>query len=170
VPVSPPEAWMLAEDLADQPEHERARILGRFRNAQQAVGNSDLAGASLLSNAMEYFHLAIPCPFLEKEACTIHPQRPTACREYLVTSPASRCADPGWNTIEFLGLPIRMSECLSRVAARLLGEAPQMIPLIHALAWAEEHREAGLREWDSRAAVEMLLAQAGIRFPQRSPD
>jgi hypothetical protein len=163
VPVSPPEAWMLAEDLAARPEQESSRILERFQAAQQAVRLSDLAGKPLLSNAMEYFHLSIPCPFLEEEACTIHPQRPAACRDYLGTSSAWRCADPGLNTIDFVGLPVRMSECLSRVAARLLGEAPQMIPLIYALDWAEANREAGRLEWDSRTAIQMLLDQAGIR-------
>ena len=41
-----------------------------------------------------YFALGIPCPFLEEESCSIHPDRPLVCREYLVTSPAELCAGP----------------------------------------------------------------------------
>ena len=33
----------------------------------------------------------IACPFLEDESCSIHPQRPVSCREFLVTSPAENC-------------------------------------------------------------------------------
>jgi Fe-S-cluster containining protein len=36
----------------------------------------------------------MPCPFLEDESCSIHPDRPLVCREYLVTSPAELCAGP----------------------------------------------------------------------------
>lgn len=34
-------------------------------------------------------------PFLEDDACSIHPHRPSVCREYLVTSPAEHCAELG---------------------------------------------------------------------------
>ena len=36
--------------------------------------------------------LGIPCPFLVDESCSIHPARPLACREYVVTSDPVHCA------------------------------------------------------------------------------
>ena len=44
--------------------------------------------------AYEYFKHGIACPFLEDESCSIHPDRPMACREYLVSSPAENCRAP----------------------------------------------------------------------------
>jgi hypothetical protein len=35
---------------------------------------------------VRYFLQGVACPFLEAESCGIHPDRPLACREYLVTS------------------------------------------------------------------------------------
>jgi hypothetical protein len=53
-----------------------------------------------------YFEPAIACPFLEDESCSIHPDRPLACREYLVSSPASACAHPSPESIERVDLPL----------------------------------------------------------------
>ena len=42
----------------------------------------------------------MPAPFLEEESCSIHPDRPMACREYLVTSPAENCRAPRADNVE----------------------------------------------------------------------
>jgi len=44
-------------------------------------------------------------PFLDDEACSIHAERPLACREFLVTSAAKHCAQPSDRTVERVPLP-----------------------------------------------------------------
>jgi len=53
---------------------------------------------------VEYFAQHVACPFLEDESCSIHSDRPLACREYLVTSPALNCERPSESTIEKVNL------------------------------------------------------------------
>jgi hypothetical protein len=61
---------------------------------------------------LDYFRLGIACPFLEDEACSIHPDRPLSCREYLVTSPAPNCQVPSAETIDMVTLDSYPSRAL----------------------------------------------------------
>ncbi len=64
--------------------------------------------------AFEYMKLRIPCPFLEDESCSIHPERPLVCREYLVTSDPRHCEHP-WKSvkeIEPVPLPYSMNRAM----------------------------------------------------------
>jgi hypothetical protein len=84
----------------------------------------------------------VTCPFLEDESCSIHVDRPIACREYLVTSPAVHCQDPSAETIERVEMP----KSVWNAVARLDPVAPssrfiRWVPLILALEWAEAHPE-----------------------------
>ena len=49
--------------------------------------------------------MGVPCPFLEDESCSIHPERPLVCREYLVTSPAALCAGPTQEGVTPVAVP-----------------------------------------------------------------
>ncbi len=102
VPISELEARQLNELVNALPEHRQQEIRRRFEVAKQKLQAADLleivrhpdrfADQVLVDTAKAYFRLGIPCPFLEQESCSIHADRPLACREYLVTSPASCCA------------------------------------------------------------------------------
>mgnify|MGYP000017645002 CR=1 FL=1 len=102
VPIAHSEAHELRELVERMPEPQRTRVLRRFEEATRRLGESGLAPVladpgrhdeeTINRIANEYFRLGIACPFLEDESCSIHPQRPIVCREYLVTSPAERCA------------------------------------------------------------------------------
>lgn len=147
VPVSAPEAWMLAETVAGLPAHRRDPVLARFAEAGDSLESGGLTREPALALADLYFALQVPCPFLEDEACSIHPWRPAACREHMVTSPAARCAvwQGGW---EHVPLPQAMGECLAFAAARLLGGPPEFIPLVAALDWAGQHAADGHKTWE----------------------
>ncbi|PYV13431.1 MAG: hypothetical protein DMG07_14545, partial [Acidobacteria bacterium] len=114
----------------------------------------------------------IPCPFLEDETCSIYHNRPSACREYLVTTPAALCADPGSGSVRGVTLPVSMSECLSSLTAVLLDQEPRTIPLVLALDWALAHREEGQRRWDGVFMITALLAEveARIRSTRSAPN
>lgn len=45
--------------------------------------------------SLAYLALDEPCPLLHDDLCSIHPDRPLACREYLVVSDPVHCGPPG---------------------------------------------------------------------------
>ncbi len=86
-----------------------------------------------------YFALGVPCPFLEDESCSIHPERPLVCREYLVTSPAELCAGPEQEGVTPVPVPK-----VSMAARGLQDEKDDWFPLAMLMAWARTRsRKAG---------------------------
>src|SRR6185436_14607479 len=88
---------------------------------------------------------------------SIHPYRPTACREYLVSSPAENCARVGQLPVDAVPGMQSMTHPLSQVAAMFLGGDPVTMPMTLALEWALEHREEGSRRFDAVALMTALL-------------
>lgn len=149
-PVSQAEAVHLAELIATMPAERQAAVRERFRATVAALEQHGLLArlrrpASLRSLAArrkigeEYFRLGLPCPFLEQESCSIHPHRPLACREYLVTSPAENCRAPGPDTIRKVPLPVKFSELMYTFADGFGAQSSRWLPLVLALEWAERH-------------------------------
>jgi Fe-S-cluster containining protein len=150
VPISPTEARYLAELVAGLPEDRRRHVVKRFLDAAAALepcGMLDrLRAASELAEvdekgrlARDYFRAQVACPFLEDESCSIHPDRPLSCREYLVTSPAARCKEPEQGGIEKVPLyakPTRVLFCFGDGEGR--GE-PSWLPLVLLAEWAAAH-------------------------------
>ena len=168
VPLSPPEAWMVADVVAGLPAPRRADALAVFARAGEALTTSGLK-AQLLGRidspeqmvglAVAYFRLGVPCPFLRDESCSIYPYRPSICREYLVTSPAENCGTLGKAPVARIPVHVRLSEALARLTGKLLDREPEVVPLTLALEWAEAHREEGARTWDPRVLLEGLVAE-----------
>lgn len=150
VPIGEAEAIYLTKLIASMPSERRAAIAKRFRKALARVARSGLLAPLQDRHASAepgprrelgsaYFGLAIPCPFLEDESCSIHAHRPLACREYLVTSPASDCADPVCRRVEVVSLPHRPSSVLFRFSEGDFRGKPRWLPLITLLEWSEQH-------------------------------
>jgi Fe-S-cluster containining protein len=74
-------------------------MLDHVRNQLRAVGRT-------------YFGLNLPCPFLQNQSCSIHPQRPLSCREFLVVSNPKYCSEPDPEVVETVVLPKRVSPIL----------------------------------------------------------
>jgi Fe-S-cluster containining protein len=169
VPLSPPEAWMIADLVAGMGEGARSATCAAFASVAEALDRAGLKVAfsgriessdDLKALALAYFRLGLACPFLSsEEACKIHPVRPSICREYLVTSPAENCAELGRKPVVRVQVAVRLSEALTALTAKLLGSEPEVIPLALALEWAAAHREQGLRTWPARSLVEALVAE-----------
>jgi Fe-S-cluster containining protein len=113
VPISPIEARELVKVIDRMPEPRRMEVRRRFSVARHALQDAGLLdrladprhareGRAL---SEEYWRLRLPCPFLESESCSIYPDRPIACREYLVVSPAEHCAEPTSENVRALPLP-----------------------------------------------------------------
>jgi Fe-S-cluster containining protein len=156
VAVAPVEAHHLAAVVAALPPARQAAVRARFADAVRRVRAAGLLAPGAGDDAPHfcappaegdpldaildaYFALAIPCPFLEDEACSIYADRPAQCREYLITSPAENCRHLGEQPTEAVPLPLRMSEKLPHFGT--LGPVRRTIPLIFAPAWAAAHRD-----------------------------
>jgi Fe-S-cluster containining protein len=149
VPVSPVEARALAALVEELPEPRRTAVRARFAEARRRVAEAGLLervrdwtggpAEKRLELAHTYFALGIACPFLEDESCSIHRDRPLACREYLVTSPAANCARPSAESIRMVPVPARISHVLHRLRVAEFG---LRVPLVLAPEFAAEHPPA----------------------------
>jgi Fe-S-cluster containining protein len=140
VALAPSEAHALARLVRAMPEPRRTVIRQRFDAALQRLG--DLIDRMPTSTEKErtelshaYFKLGIACPFLEDESCSIHPDRPMACREYLVSSPAENCRSPRPDNTDKLALDAYPLPALVEV------EAGGWVALILALRFRDENPE-----------------------------
>lgn len=145
VPISGAEARQLARLVAALPPPRRARVRARFAAALAALDTAgllerlqDSSTITPRDQGIAYLRLGIACPFLENEACSIHPDRPLVCREYLVTSPAENCAAVRNRRVETVPIDWEVSRSLNQVPA-----AEGWLPLVLALRYAERPPRAG---------------------------
>lgn len=148
VPISAAEAFMLERTVSEFPALRRTRTRRQFTAALTAA-QEGLPQGGWFSEGPAYFRLGIACPFLVRESCSIHPARPAACREHLVTTSPAHCAEFPSPFVRMLPMEAPVQAMLSALCAELLGAAPEMIPLVCALEWAEAHREESGRRWEA---------------------
>jgi Fe-S-cluster containining protein len=134
VPISRTEGEALLA-LVEAMPGERREVLGqRFAAAEAAImqaGLAERAGRGDRDLSLAYFALKVPCPFLEDESCSIHPDRPLVCREYLVTSPAELCSGPAQEGVTPVAVPK-----VSLAARRLQDDKDEWFPLALLMHWA----------------------------------
>jgi Fe-S-cluster containining protein len=157
VPIGEAEARAVRDLVAALPEPRRSLVNARFAEAllrldaagllTQLRSRADWDEARRREIGLAYFREGIPCPFLEEESCSIHPERPIACREYLVTSPPEHCADPRVDQVEGVKLPASVWTALARLDPVEPGaRSIRWVPLILALEWAEAHPDEPPRQ------------------------
>ena len=145
VPVSPAEAFGIRMTTEGMKAMRRKKTLQRF-----AVTLTRLDKAGLLESLRErhilgeaelaaldraYFGAGVACPVLEDESCGIYADRPLACREYLVTSPAKFCKQPRADRVVQVPMPAKVSAGLTRA------EQGAWVPLVLALEFADHAKE-----------------------------
>jgi Fe-S-cluster containining protein len=168
VPISVAEAHLLAELVQAMPPARRAAVEARFAHALEALAAGgvldDLRALAHEREAeamhrvgLRYFAQGVACPFLEDESCSIHPQRPLACREYLVTSPPAGCAAPEESTIERVLIPRDVSRALYRLGDGSDAPKDRWVPLVLALEWVAAHETLPMRS--GREIIEAFFAQ-----------
>jgi len=94
VPLAEIEAYQIAELVENLPEPRRGKVKMRFDEAAKhfhKIGwfeklENCKEKEEIEKTVLEYFFEGVACPFLEEESCSIHQDRPVACREYLVTT------------------------------------------------------------------------------------
>ncbi len=152
VPISIPEAFEIAEIVENLPEPQRNKVRKRFEDASSQLKESGWidrlyemapdASEERQNWAMEYFDKQIACPFLEAESCSIHKDRPLACREYLVVSPSENCSAPTSGNIKMVEQPIRPSVVFNQISDNEDNKTGRnYLPMIFALRVAEENTE-----------------------------
>lgn len=162
VPISTIEANQIKELVENAPEPRRTELQERFVNAlskmeevglSQRLKSPDSSGREWLKEiGLAYFALGIACPFLEDESCSIHADRPLACREYLVTTPANNCVNPSPESVSCIEIPVSVSQTLRNLSMKqAIGGDPHWLPLIHALEFIQtaqpvEFKRSG-QEW-----------------------
>ena len=171
VPVSAPEAFAVRDMIGRMPAGRRQATVTKVAAARARLERAGLlarlteiaeTGRQLTDEEMEpinrdYYALRMPCPFLENEACSIYEDRPAACRELLVTSPAELCQDMVKNPVRPLPVHVRMSTVLGLLWSDLSGGPARLIPLPIALDWAERHANEGAGTWKGSSLFEQAL-------------
>lgn len=162
VPISVTEARRLQQVVEQMPEPRKSTVLARFEEAGRR-----LQAAGLLERLREpnhvgddeidpmglaYFQQGIACPFLEDESCSIYKERPLACREYLVVSPAEHCARPTVDSIKPVHLVVRVARTLRALNVEKCPSAFCWVALILAL----EPADAGSDEAPPQPGPELV--------------
>ncbi len=150
VPIAESEARYLAALIDSMPEPRREHVRRRFRDAVAAIEPSGMLDRlrrvaqvgmdERFQLGIDYFKLDVACPFLEEESCSIHERRPTACREYLVSSPPDNCRTPRADLVEEIPLAARPSWVLCRFGDLRGEDELRLVPLVLLLEWVEAHR------------------------------
>jgi Fe-S-cluster containining protein len=191
IPVSPPEAIAIWQDLLHLPGPQREQLVSRFLEIMHRVDASpppDLTGlteAQLLQTLSDWYSsLDSPCPLLEEGLCSIYEHRPLVCRECLSVYPASFCAQPLASRGQRVPLPFSIAEVLYETTGLMLAREPESVILSALPSWIDGPSERYENTWpaidivrcftgtlhrhaqNARRAlnerVGQLLAQAGI--------
>ena len=153
IPLSEIEAYQIAETVEAMPEPRRAEIKARFETAWHHFADQgwfarlddsfNLSVEERNNVVVEYFHEGIACPFLEDECCSIHLDRPIACREYMVTSPAENCWELTAETVRMVDLPVKTGDTVRKISnsAALNSNPANFVPLVLALEWAKRNAD-----------------------------
>ena len=160
VPISEIEAYQLAELVEEMPEPRRAAVKTRFADAlahfreikwfdelidlkdMASAGDPNFSPADYDRVVTGYMHEDISCPFLDDESCSIHPERPLVCREYLVTSPAENCNAPTAESIEKVPVFMRPSKAILNIGRTKNMDGISSLMLIEALDFVERNPES----------------------------
>lgn len=149
VPIANVEALQIAELVENLPEPRRGEVTRRFAEGAarlheidwfERVGNCPPDAPQELQKLVdEYFRQGVACPFLVDESCSIHSERPLACREYLVTSPAENCSAPTPENVRGIPALFKSSAILAAMSSSESAKTFLAVPLIFALEWARDN-------------------------------
>ena len=168
VPVTPPEAHALLLLVEAMQAPRRREVEARFAERVARLRAAGLADAFLERDphlsadgartlARDYFALGLVCPFLDDDACSIHPSRPFVCRQYLVTSDPALCADPFANPVEVVPMPVQAATAMLAAASQAMDTPQHTVPLVLSLEYARLHRDALRRRVDAQPVLRHWL-------------
>ena len=168
IPLSVPEAFRMRQEVLDMPADQRRAVVKSCLDASRTILDNKLESFDLNSSTTNaptdvsqlnswYAGLKLPCPFLSGGLCTIYEQRPTACREYLVTDSASLCETEQMDEPHVVMMPVRVVEALGQLAGELEGTCVEAVMLPLALPWAQENLQRHQRTWPAAMMAEKFV-------------
>lgn len=184
VPVSAPEAFALMDFIRSLPPENLERIATRLEQTKSLLishglwhrllelGESAQApdDTALEPINQDYYALRVACPFLEDEVCSIYEERPAACRELLVTSPADRCQDLVKNPVEQIPVSVRIGPVLGLLWGELTKTPVRLIPLPIVFDWAERHQRERHETWPGPQLLDAALDKMWRFLSQPLPE
>jgi Fe-S-cluster containining protein len=168
VPVTPPEAYALARLVDALPEPRRSAVRAAFAAAVEQVRAAGLyhtymqrdpamTREAAIATVRRYMALAIACPFLVNEACSIYADRPFVCRQYLVTSPPALCDHPLDNAVKPIATPAPFASAMLMVTQGVSERPQHTVPLVLALEQAAANRDEMERTHDAKAVFGQVI-------------
>jgi Fe-S-cluster containining protein len=148
VPISDVEAHHLRALVDAMPPERRRTIEARFAEASRRLEEAGLKDYLMAPTGhtrdeaaafgLKYYALDLACPFLEDESCSIHPDRPLVCREYLVTSPAVHCSRLDDEELESVEVP-KMSALARTLTDPTARQSTRWVALSLTLEWVAKN-------------------------------
>ena len=169
VPLSVPEVFRMTQEVLDMPADQSKVVIRSCLDAAKTILDSKPENLDLSSSATGaldqmnqisswYAGLDLPCPFLSGGLCTIYQQRPTACREHIVTDSALHCETESTDEPHVVTLPVSALEALGRLASELEGTGVvEAVILPLALPWAQDNMQRLQRTWPAAMMVERFV-------------
>jgi len=180
VPIAEIEARRLREVVEAMPEPRRSTIRARFDAARQRLAQAGLLeklreprqfrDEDVIPFGMDYFQQGIACPFLEEESCSIYAERPLACREYLVVTPAAHCAAPTVESVSCVKLVLRTARTVRGLNAEHSEYGAPWVALILALEWADAHPDGSSPQPGPAWVREAFGRLTGHTVPEAAPE
>lgn len=180
VPISEMEVIAIRRLVADLPEPRRSTVVERFARGvalfkdagmMETLCHPESVDAETAEGVgLDYFAQGVACPFLDDESCSIHPDRPLACREYLVTSPASNCTHPSSERVQCVPVRAKVSRAVRYIEHERRPAFEPWIPMILALEWPvpnDRPRQAGTT---MVARAFSRLTDTDVREPEEASD
>jgi Fe-S-cluster containining protein len=173
IPVTQIEAHRILGIVNAMPEPRKSAVIKRFEEVKQRMleiglleklaNPEQIADEEYRDIGLKYFAEYIDCPFLEEETCIIHSERPFACLEYLVVSPAENCKRKSGEPVEVLNIPGKMLKALGSFN---INKKTSWIPLILALEWAEANPDESSASSGTEILRELFKELTGKNIPK----
>ena len=151
VPVNEVEALDLMAHVESLPAPRRLLLLEAFDTAAATMLRAGPPPVDPDPQALSawYLGLGLPCPMLADGECVLYDRRPLACREHMVTTPASACrgARPAGEPIQ---MPVSVAQAVADLTAELTGKPAQTAFLPLALHWAKTRTDLARAVWPAQ--------------------
>jgi len=169
IPLSAPEVFRMREEVLAMPENRRVVVFQSCLDAAKKILDDTPEGFDPYSSTTAntptqvsqlgrwYAALKLPCPFLSDGLCTIYEQRPTACREHIVTGSALLCETEHTDESQLVRMPVSVLEALGQLASDLEGTPIEAVMLPLASPWAQENLQRHKRTWPAVMMVERFI-------------
>lgn len=179
IPLSIPEAFRFREEVLDMPVDMGRAVLQRCLDVSSRIigdmlaeccgggpprgGQASAEGSTEASRVVEWYGgLDIACPLISDGLCAHYDQRPTVCREHIVTGSVLACrADKADDLPDgeshIAAVPVSVVQALGQLTAELEGSDVEAVMLPLALPWAEDNLERCRRTWPAKFMVERFV-------------